>query len=162
MIVEYQITDVRSQTLFDAMGGAETFFRIARLMHDRMSHDDLLGDKFTKADATHVPHLGMWLCEVFGGPKLYSVTLGDIGLMLARHAGQDIAEGERSRFVAIANQAVADCAPADAHEAVAAISRYFAWGSHIAVTNSCPGHVANPAAGVPTWDWDSGLDSPAA
>ena len=66
----YQITKVRSQTLFAAMGGAETFFRIARLMHERMCHDDLLGDKFTKADATHVPHLGMWLCEVFGGPKL--------------------------------------------------------------------------------------------
>ncbi len=106
-----------SETIYDAMGGAETFFRLARAMHEAMKSDDLLGPKFAHAAPTHVPHLAMWLCEVFGGPKLYSAIYDDIGLILARHGNQDIRVDERERFASIVKQAARDCAPDGAERA---------------------------------------------
>jgi truncated hemoglobin YjbI/heme-degrading monooxygenase HmoA len=151
----YAATAVRSHTIYQAMGGAGAFFAIARRMHERMRDDALLGRRFANVEATHVPHLAMWLVEVFGGPKLYSMTLGDIAPMLAHHANQRITEEERARFVAIAREAAAASAPAGEEAAVEAIARYFEWGSHVAVTNSASDHVPDPSAGVPTWDWDA-------
>lgn len=152
----YTATPVRRQpTICEAVGGAATFFRIARLMHERMRVDDVLGPLFAGAASTHVPHLGMWLTEVFGGPPLYSAALGNIGPMLERHANKDIAEPSRARFVEVAVGATADCLPADQSRALEAIRRYFEWGSRVAVANSLPDHVPDPEAGVPTWDWDA-------
>lgn len=150
----YAPTKVRRRSLYDAMGGAETFFRIARGMHAKMRTDAILGPKFARAIESHVPHLAMWLCEVFGGPPLYSATLGDIGLMLRRHAGLSIVEKERTRFVELAKEAVREAAPGADPGAVAAVGEYFEWGSKIAVKNSLPDHVADPAAGVPVWTWE--------
>jgi truncated hemoglobin YjbI/quinol monooxygenase YgiN len=145
----------RPATIHDAVGGTATFFAVARAMHDAMSADDLLGPRFRHAAESHVPHLAMWLTEVFGGPPLYSRTHGDIAPMLARHAGQAIPDNERLRFVALARAAAERCFPPDQGRAVEAFARYVDWGSRVAVDNSQPDHVANPAAGVPTWGWDT-------
>ena len=107
------------------------------------------------AAESHVPHLAMWLTEVTGGPPLYAAIHDDISPMLRRHAGQAIPEPERARFVECAMSAVAAVAPNADPEAVAALRRYFEWGSHVAVANSQPDHVPDPAAGVPRWDWDT-------
>jgi truncated hemoglobin YjbI/quinol monooxygenase YgiN len=147
----YRRTPVRSETLAEAAGGPETFFRIARAMHDAMCEDQVLGDRFRRAAETHVPHLGMWLTEVFGGPKLYTAVLDDIAPMLRRHARQDITEDERTRFVACATKAV-ESVVGDARLR-APIVEYLAWGSTIAVENSRPDHRPDPQAGVPTWPW---------
>lgn len=66
---------------------------------------------FRHAAPTHVPHLAMWLTEVFGGPKLYSETLGDIAPILARHAGGDFSDDDRQRFVELARQAAEEHIP---------------------------------------------------
>jgi hemoglobin len=147
----YRRTAVRDETLAEAAGGAETFFRIARAMHEEMVADEMLGPRFRSAAETHVTHLGMWLTEVFGGPKLYSATLGDIAPMLRRHAGQNITEVERQRFVACATRAIEHVvADERVREAIVA---YVEWGSKIAVENSRSDHRPDPAAGVPTWAW---------
>src|SRR5512134_2001996 len=95
----------------------------------------------------------MLLTELFGGPKLYSETLGDIAPILGRHAGGNFADEDRQRFVDLAREA------ATAHiadpRALAAFMRYIGWGARVAVENSRPDHVANPTAGVPTWGWDT-------
>lgn len=98
----------------------------------------------------------MWLCEVFGGPKLYSETLGDIGPILGRHANLDITDAQRGAFVACAKSAVEALVPATQQPAREAILRYVEWGARVAVENSKPTHLPDPAAGVPRWDWDSG------
>lgn len=149
----YVPTKVRTRSLYTALGGAETFFRIARSMHAKMGRDELLGPRFAKAIESHVPHLGMWLCEVFGGPRLYSLTLDDIGPMLRRHAGLSISEQERARFVELAVEATTEAAPGADPGALAAVAEYFEWGSKVAVDNSEPGHVPDVSAGVPTWSW---------
>lgn len=150
----YSRTQVRSESLCDAAGGASTFFRLAREMHHEMAKDEVLGERFRNAAPTHVPHLGMWLTEVFGGPKLYSETLGDIGPMLRRHAGQDITEAERQRFLECAvratNRVIVD--PALREPIIA----YVDWGTTVAVENSKHGHVLDPKAGVPIWSWKPG------
>ena len=151
----YEATAVRSRSIYQAMGGAAAFFTMARRMHERMREDALLGARFARAAETHVPHLAMWMMEVFGGPKVYSLTFGDIGAMLARHANQSITEEERTRFVAIAMEAAAACAPDGEEAALAAIGRYLEWGSRVAMTNSAPDHRPDPTAGVPTWDWEA-------
>ena len=149
----YQLTGVLSRTVADSFGGPAALMLLARAMHERMQNDALLGPRFANAVATHVPHLGMWLTEVFGGPRLYTALLGDIGPMLARHANLEITEDERARFVSLASESVRALAPPGAERAVEAMIRYFEWGSHVAVENARRGHVPNPNAGVPSWMW---------
>jgi len=138
-------------SIFEAAGGAGAFFRIARDMHAAMKRDELVGELFAHSPPSHVPHLAMWLCEVFGGPPLWTDVLGDIGLMLGKHAGLDLSDAQRTRFRDIATDAAA--AHIDDQKAVDAIGAYFDWGTKVAVENSKPGHVPDPGAGVPRWDW---------
>ncbi|WP_075098002.1 antibiotic biosynthesis monooxygenase [Sandaracinus amylolyticus] len=149
----YAPTGVGSRsTIFDAAGGVATFFRLAHEMHARMKADALLGPHFARAAESHVPHLAMWLVEVFGGPKLYSETLGDIAPILRRHAGLRIDDAQRERFVRVAADAAAHVvADVRAREAIV---RYVAWGARVAQENSAPERVPNAQAGVPTWGWD--------
>lgn len=149
----YELTAVRSRSIAEAFGGPEQVMRLAKEMHARMQRDALLGPRFAHALASHVPHLGMWLVEVYGGPALYTALFGDIAPMLARHADLAISEAERERFVAIASDAVTALAPEGESRAVEAMIRYFAWGSHVAVENARPGHVPDVGAGVPRWGW---------
>ncbi len=155
----YRVTAIAAaktqSTICAAVGGVSTFFKLAKRMHEEMRGDEVIGSLFARAAESHVPHLGMWLCEVFGGPKLYSETFGDIGPMLARHAGLDISERQRAAFVACATRAVNAVVAADQQAARQAIVSYIEWGTHVAVANSKPDHIADPIAGVPTWDWNS-------
>lgn len=152
----YEPTDVATRSsIYEAVGGAATMFGLARHFHEAMTEDPVLQPLFGRAAQTHVPHLGMWLCEVFGGPRLYSETLGDIAPMLDRHARLDITEAQRRAFVACAARVVQELIPATQQPARDAIVRYVEWGTHVAVENSKPDHSPNPAAGVPQWDWDS-------
>ncbi len=151
----YEATAVSSSSICDALGGPEIVFEIANTMHEHMKNDDRLGPLFSKAASTHVPHLGMWLCEVFGGPKLWSAVYSDIGGMLTKHAGKAIPEDLRARFVEIAVRATDECAPQAPAAARKAVADYFEWGSHVAVTNSQPGHELDVDAGVPTWSMDA-------
>lgn len=150
----YAPLDIRDTTsIYEAAGGLAAFERLAHDMHTRMVADDRLGDWFSRAAPEHVPHLAKWLAQVFGGPPLYTDELGDIALILQRHANLDIPEDKRARFEQIGAEAAAATWP-DRPDVVQAVSRYVAWGSHIAVENAKPGHVADPGAGVPTWGWD--------
>lgn len=152
----YEPTGIeRSRSVYEAAGGVEVFFRLARAMHERMKADDLLGPRFARAVESHVPHLAIWLTEVFGGPKLYSETLGDIGPILRRHANLDITDEERERFVRVASEAAADVVADRA--ARRAIERYLDWGARVAQENAAPGHVPDVSAGVPSWGWHDGL-----
>lgn len=150
----YTPTDVGSKpSIYEAMGGVSACFRLARVMHHEMQQDATLGGLFANARPTHVPHLGMWLTQVFGGPKLYSEALDDIAPMLARHAGLDISETQRLAFNRSAQRAV-DLALAEAPpQAREAVLAYIEWGTRVAVENSKPDHHPDPGAGVPSWDW---------
>lgn len=152
----YDRLAVNGGTLCEAVGGPEVVFRIARRIHEAMVGDTALGARFASTAESHVPHLGMWLTEVLGGPRLYSAVHDDIAPMLGRHANQSIREEERARFVERAMEAVrAECSCSIDHPAIAAIERYLEWGSRVAVANSDPGHAADVGAGVPLWDWES-------
>lgn len=150
----YEVTTVRSRpTIYEAVGGVATFFSLASQLHEEMKADPLLGPLFARAAESHVPHLAMWLCEVFGGPALYTETLGDITPILARHANLDISEQQRLAFVACAGRAISVVIPPSEESARAAIQSYIEWGTRVAVENAKPGHVPDPTAGVPRWDW---------
>ncbi|MEM9694846.1 MAG: oxidoreductase [Myxococcota bacterium] len=129
------------------MGGAETFFELARRLHAAMREDALVGPLFRPSPPAHVPHLAMWLCEVFGGPKLWTKILGDIGRLLSKHANLDLSEERRVRFRDIATGTARELI--DDQAAVEAMGRYFDWGTEIAVANSKPRHIPDPEAGVP-------------
>lgn len=147
----YEETGIAGARVYDAAGGVGTFFRLAKAMHEEMRADELLGPRFARVVESHVPHLAMWMVEVFGGPKLYSETLGDIGPMLRRHASLAITDAERDRFVAVTG-AAAERTVADP-DARAAIIAYVTWGAGVAQENSKVGHVPDVSAGVPTWGW---------
>jgi hemoglobin len=150
----YTPTEVRSDaSVYEVAGGRPALERLAHEMHQKMTEDDLLGYWFSAAAPTHVPHLASWLVEVFGGPSDYTQQHGDIAPILARHEGLDIPETHRARFEQLARQAASELWP-DQPDVVDTISAYISWGTHVAVANSKPDHVANPAAGVPRWSWD--------
>lgn len=149
----YQPTAVRSSTsVYDAAGGAPAFRALAEGMHHALQEDALLGPMFARVAPEHVPHLAKWLGEVFGGPAAYTEELGDLSLILARHANLDITEPQRARFAEIGAEVAATVWP-DRPDVVQTVSAYLDWGTGVAVENSRPGHVPDPAAGVPTWGW---------
>jgi len=155
----YEATPVAARrSIYDAVGGVRVFFRIAGDMHAAMKADELLGPLFASSPPSHVPHLAMWLCEVFGGPPLWTDTLGDIGRMLAKHAQLDLGEAQRVRFRDLATAAAR--AHVSDERAVAAMGEYFDWGTKVAVDNSKPDHVPDAAAGVPHWDWPADAQQP--
>lgn len=140
-------------SIYEAAGGLPAFEALAERMHEAMAADDLLGDWFSRAAPEHVPHLAKWLAQVFGGPSAYTDELGDIALILEKHAGLDIPEPKRARFEAI-GAASAQAQWPDRPDVADAVARYVAWGTTVAVENSRPDHVPDPTAGVPVWGWD--------
>jgi hemoglobin len=146
--------DDRRPTLYAAAGGADAMRRLAEAHYARCLTDPVLQQVFgTTGKPGHAPHLAAWLGEVFGGPPTYTEALGGFPEMLRHHVGLAIAEDQRAAFVSAFAAALDDAGiPADPVLRDRLLG-YVDWGSHVAVRNSQPGHVADMSATVPSWDW---------
>lgn len=141
-------------TLYAWIGGAEAFDRLLTLFYERVKSDALLAPVFAHMDVNHAAHVGQFVAEVFGGPKVYSDEHGSHAGMIARHMGRNLTEAQRRQWVNL----LLDCADAvrvpDDPEFRSAFVSYLEWGTRLAVLNSQPGATPPPDdSPMPHWGW---------
>lgn len=80
------MTDSTQHTLYDAIGGDETFVRLVDRFYDGVAGDPLLRPMYPEEDLTGAKErLRMFLVQYWGGPKDYSARRGHPRLRM-RHA----------------------------------------------------------------------------
>jgi truncated hemoglobin YjbI len=141
-------------TLVEWAGGYPALLRMTTIFYGRyVPEDPLLGPLFADMAPDHPERVAAWLCEVFGGPKLYTERYGGYDRMVSRHLGRELREEQRARWVQLLSKSADDAElPADP-EWRAAFVAYLEWGSRIALENSQPGAHPPPQMPVPRWWW---------
>jgi len=146
---------MRERTVYDAAGGEESFLRLAQAHHDRCLSDPVLEHPFSHGvQPDHVPHLGLYWAEVFGGPPTYSRFLGGHSGMLALHAGQGADADLGERFLAAFTAAVDDVGLGAYADLRAALVGYMRWAVEEVMAVSPPGSPVGPDLPMPAWAWD--------
>ena len=141
-------------TLYEWAGGDAAIRRLMDAFYDRVEQDDLLSPVFPGGvTEEHRAHVTTWWCEVFGGPALYTETLGGYERMLGKHRDLGITPEQRHRFVALMSLAADDAGLPDDPELRSALVAYLEWGTRLALANSQPGAAPAPHAPVPRWGW---------
>ncbi|MEU0002980.1 antibiotic biosynthesis monooxygenase [Streptomyces sp. NPDC006314] len=154
----YQPTSVQGTgaavpTLHEWAGSAAAFSRLTEIFYDKVVKDDLLAPLFAGLPPEHAQHVALWLGEVFGGPARYSETQGGHGHMVAKHAGRNISEAQRRRWVNLIQDAADEAGlPTDA-EFRSAFLAYVEWGTRLAVYFSGPDAEPPAEQPVPKWTW---------
>ncbi|MHB8417437.1 MAG: group II truncated hemoglobin [Myxococcales bacterium] len=140
-------------TLFEWMGGLPARRRLMATFYARVVDDPVLGPVFSKMGPEHVEHVTLFIAEVLGGPKSYSADLGGHPAMIRRHAGRNLSEEQRQRWLQMLLQSADDCGIPDDPEFRSAFVSYLEWGTRLAVINSKPGAPIAEKAPMPLWDW---------
>jgi truncated hemoglobin YjbI len=141
-------------TLYEWAGGHPALLRMTTIFYGKyVPEDPLLGPLFADMAPDHPDRVAAWLGEVFGGPSAYSDRYGSYERMVSRHAGRNLKEEARARWVALLCKSADDAGLPRDPEWRAAFVSYLEWGSRIALENSQPG--AHPPAHmpVPRWWW---------
>jgi CDGSH-type Zn-finger protein/truncated hemoglobin YjbI len=146
----------REPTLFEWAGGLPALTRMTRLLYEKhVPADPLLAPLFANMPPGHPRREATWLAEVFGGPACYSQDRGGCHQMAAAHAGYQLTQEQRARWVALVGQAADEAGlPADA-EFRSAFTAYIEWGSRAAAGLSQRGAAQPQDAPVPRWDWSA-------
>ena len=88
-----------SPTLYDAVGGTETFRRLVTRFYDGVAEDPVLRPLYPEADLTGArDRLEMFLVQYWGGPRTYSERRGHPRLRM-RHAPFRIGLAERDAWL---------------------------------------------------------------
>ena len=81
------------QSIYDDIGGIESFRRLSDLFHSRIDSDPVLKEMFPKNLTALTERLALFLAEQTGGPKLYTTARGKNSLH-CRHAHLQIGPQE--------------------------------------------------------------------
>ncbi len=141
-------------TLYEWAGGQDAFERLIEAFYDRVEQDGLLSPLFPGGvSRAHREHVGVWWCEVFGGPAAYTADHGGYPNMLAHHRGLNLTPEQRFRFATLMSHAADDAHLPDDPEFRAAFVGYVEWGTRLALSNSQDGADLILEAPVPRWGW---------
>lgn len=141
-------------TIFEYAGGRDAMRRLAEAHYRRCLTDPILSEVFAGRDRPeHVDHLADWLSEVFGGPSDYTDLHGGHGALLRHHAGLNITEAQRQRFVDAFMESVDEARLPDDPRLRERLRAYAEWGTRIALAVSQPGADTDSSDPVPRWDW---------
>ncbi|MFF9813420.1 group II truncated hemoglobin [Streptomyces sp. NPDC014006] len=144
-----------TNTLYDAVGGADALRRLSETFYEGVLADPLLAPVFAGFTATHVQHVAVWLAEVFSGPALFTAEHGGHQALLRAHLGLGITEEQRLRWMELMTAAVEKELPDDALLR-RRVMEYFDWGTRIAkdVSASAPDTDLGAPGPTPRWGWD--------
>jgi hemoglobin len=91
--------DATETTLYDAVGGAETFRRLVHTFYREVAADPLLRPVYPSKDLGPAEeHLRLFLIQYWGGPGTYSDRRGHPRLRM-RHAHFRIGDAERDAWL---------------------------------------------------------------
>ncbi|MGW2557890.1 group II truncated hemoglobin [Streptomyces sp. NPDC001514] len=145
----------RPETLYEAVGGAETLRRLSSTFYEAVLADPLLAPVFAHFTPSHVEHVAVWLAEVFEGPARFTEELGGHQALLRAHLGLSITEEQRLRWMELMGAAVDKDLPDDA-VLRRRVMEYFDWGTTIAREVSAgpvDEDLGDPGP-TPRWRWD--------
>ena len=142
-------------SVYEAVGGAAGFLALTTAHHQRCLDDEQLNHPFSHVgDPDHLQHLAGYLGEVFGGPPVYSQSLGSQSAMLTMHADQGMEEDLGRRFVVCFVQAAVDAGLPDDPELRRVLRDYMQWAvADVYVYNPAGSTVADGLA-MPHWSWN--------
>lgn len=89
---------VDARTVFDAVGGAETFDRLVERFYEGVATDEVLRPMYPENLAESKRHLSLFLQQYFGGPGTYSAERGHPRLRM-RHFPFAIGQAERDAWM---------------------------------------------------------------
>lgn len=142
-------------SLFEFAGGEPAFLALASAHHERCLQDPVLNHPFSHhGHPQHVQRLAGYWAEVFGGPALYSESLGGHSGMLSVHAGQGAEEDLGERFVRCFVQAADDAGLPDDAEFRDALRSYMEWAVAEVISYSPSDSHVPAGMPVPCWSWD--------
>jgi CDGSH-type Zn-finger protein/truncated hemoglobin YjbI len=144
----------RPPTLFEWCGGLPALTRMTRLFYERfVPEDPLLAPLFADMAPDHPERVAKWLGEVFGGPASYSEGHGGYAHMLSRHAGANLSEDQRARWVELLCRSGSESGLPSEPEFWSAFRSYLEWGSRVVLEYSEPDAEKPPVTSSPRWDW---------
>ena len=104
-------------TLYDAVGGEETFRRLVGGFYERVSHDPVLRPLYPEEELEAAEErLRLFLIQYWGGPTTYSEKRGHPRLR-RRHVPFAIGPAERDAWLTAMRAALDDVGLQPAHEA---------------------------------------------
>src|SRR5947209_5993105 len=89
----------QEQKIYEAVGGQQTFARLAEAFYARIERDPLLRPMYPRHLNCAIRHLGAFLAQFFGGPPEYNALRGSPQLKM-RHKRFYIGQAERDAWVA--------------------------------------------------------------
>lgn len=137
-------------------GGPAAFDRLFALFYDKVRDHQTLGPVFATMDAHHAGHVAAFVCEVLGGPAVYSRTIGSHASMIAHHLGKRLSEAQRRAWIDLLIDTADEVGLPLDPEFRASFVGYLEWGSRLAVMNSQDGvEPIDESAPMPSWTWTS-------
>lgn len=125
-----------SQSVYEAVGGAETFHQLAEAFYRRVAADPILRPMYPDELDAPAQRLALFLMQYFGGPQTYSQMRGHPRLRM-RHLPFSIGRAERDAWFRHMSEAVDETGIAE--PARSAMLRYFADAATF-LMNQAPAH----------------------
>ena len=92
------MSEAEAPTLYDQIGGLDTFRRLVDAFYARVERDSVLRPLYPESLREPRDHLALFLAQYFGGPTTYSEMRGHPRLR-ARHLRFAIGQRERDAWV---------------------------------------------------------------
>jgi hemoglobin len=147
------------ETMFEHAGGEEALHHFIDVFYSSVLADPILQPLFGQGRPEHVDHLTAFEVEAFGGPEMFTETLG-FQHLIDVHRGLKITEEQRKRFIELYLAAAATVGLPDDRPFRQALRSHVEFGTQVAVQNS---HAEtddqlHPLREVPKWDWTPNPD----
>lgn len=149
------MTSTQVPTLYDWIGGADPIEALFMEFYAQVPTDAILGPVFSQMAPGHFRTVARFVCEVLGGPPLYSGD-GSHGhsTMIAKHLARHLTNEQRKRWMTLLLDTADRLGLPDDPEFRSALVGYLEWGSRLAVLNSAASvNPIDTQAPMPKWGW---------
>jgi hemoglobin len=149
------------QTVYDAVGGAGGFLRLASAWHARVMADEVVSHAFSDGyHPQHTERLAAYWAEALGGPGKYSGEYGDETSVLRMHSGNGPHEEMDRRAIECFDEALVDVGLTSDNRLRQVLHDYFAWATTTTMSRYHRSASDVPdGLTIPHWSWN-GLVSP--
>lgn len=144
-----------TQSIYQAMGGAEGVLRLAHAWHVRVLNDEIVSHAFSHGfHPQHTERLAAYWAEALGGPSDYSATFGSETSVVRAHSGNGPHEEMDRRAIECFDLALDDVGIARGDPLWAALHDYFAWATTTSMARYHGSKREVPEGlRLPKWSW---------
>lgn len=120
---------MEQQSIFELLGGYPAVLRLAHAWHERVLADDVVAHAFSHGfHPQHTERLAAYWAEAWGGPAMYTSTIGSESSVVRMHSGNGEHEEMDLRAIACFVAALDD-AGVQGQELRDALLAYFTWAT---------------------------------